>query len=726
MATEQAIFELDIIVSGEGETKTVKGELESIEDVLRNIKKDAKDQTAKKAFAALNKVVDESVLSIQELGTAADNYKNIAIAAGTETPIGKEALKQAGQLEKQIDVLNQRTTKLAENGKALQASMELGTSVIAGYSVFAGTQALFGQENEKLQETFVKLQAAQSALMGLQELKTALDRNSILVTTAKFVAEKVSTAATYAMATAQGILNAVMMANPIFLIVAALGALSLAFEPVRDAIMGLIDFALKPFMIGFELAIEAVEWLGSALGLTASKAEKAAARQAAAAEKAARAQIEASIKAQKEIVKNLETVRKARQDAFDFEIAKLSAAGERTFEVEQEKLRFVLESVKKQREALSKQFEFEKQLLERKLKSASIFNQEAFEVQQKRLTKLREEEIASLKQRGIDAEQQLELNNITEQKNIDDAAKERQDKANEAWKKSQEEKEKQRQKEAEEAEKAAEKLKEAQRKEAEEKQAEKDEEFRVLIEQQKLIDDINLQLMQEGFDKERALRQEEFDKRIAELEEKGLLTAELEKGIKTQLINDLNEIDAQQKEAKEAQEQEAKQNKIEREQSLQDAILSIQNSAFSSIRSITDLSVKDQQKAEKIKKKIAVAELAVNTARAISGAIAMAQSVPFPGNLVAIATGVSTVLANMVQAKQLLSQAGASTGSIGSASSAASSGSSTQIVNDSSDVGGEVNTDPNSLINRDRIVMPIESMTDGQQRMAQLEEQSTV
>lgn len=54
-------------------------------------------------------------------------------------------------------------------------------------------------------------------------------------------------------------------------------------------------------------------------------------------------------------------------------------------------------------------------------------------------------------------------------------------------------------------------------------------------------------------------------------------------------------------------------------------------------------------------KGLALFEIGLNTAKAVSGAIASAQSVPFPGNIAAIAVGVTSVLSAMVQAKQIFS-----------------------------------------------------------------------
>ena len=68
-----------IIDGGESvkELETIQDALATIEDELRNLSKNDAAATAALAFEELNKVVEDNVLSIQELGTAADNYKNI-------------------------------------------------------------------------------------------------------------------------------------------------------------------------------------------------------------------------------------------------------------------------------------------------------------------------------------------------------------------------------------------------------------------------------------------------------------------------------------------------------------------------------------------------------------------------------------------------------------------------------------------------------------------------
>jgi hypothetical protein len=52
----------------------------------------------------------------------------------------------------------------------------------------------------------------------------------------------------------------------------------------------------------------------------------------------------------------------------------------------------------------------------------------------------------------------------------------------------------------------------------------------------------------------------------------------------------------------------------------------------------------------KLSKVLALAEIAINTGKAIAAGVAQAQSVPFPGNIAAIATTVATILSNIATA----------------------------------------------------------------------------
>ena len=68
------------------------------------------------------------------------------------------------------------------------------------------------------------------------------------------------------------------------------------------------------------------------------------------------------------------------------------------------------------------------------------------------------------------------------------------------------------------------------------------------------------------------------------------------------------------------------------------------------LSSIFDAMGEDNEDFARLSKVLALAEIAINTGKAIAAGVASAQSLPYPGNLVAIATTVATVLANIATA----------------------------------------------------------------------------
>ena len=90
---------------------------------------------------------------------------------------------------------------------------------------------------------------------------------------------------------------------------------------------------------------------------------------------------------------------------------------------------------------------------------------------------------------------------------------------------------------------------------------------------------------------------------------------------------------------------------------LQQDYLSATGSILGAIDQLVAASGKNSKQALVLQKTLAVAQIAIDTAKAIVGAIAQAQSVPYPGNLVAIATGVAAVIAGIASAVTTLNSA---------------------------------------------------------------------
>jgi hypothetical protein len=96
---------------------------------------------------------------------------------------------------------------------------------------------------------------------------------------------------------------------------------------------------------------------------------------------------------------------------------------------------------------------------------------------------------------------------------------------------------------------------------------------------------------------------------------------------------------------------------------LQESYLTATGGVLNSINQLVEASGNNSKEAVALQKTLAVAQIAIDTAKAITGAIAQAQSVPYPGNLVAIATGVAAVVAGIASAVSTLNTANVPGGS---------------------------------------------------------------
>jgi hypothetical protein len=96
---------------------------------------------------------------------------------------------------------------------------------------------------------------------------------------------------------------------------------------------------------------------------------------------------------------------------------------------------------------------------------------------------------------------------------------------------------------------------------------------------------------------------------------------------------------------------------------LQESYLTATGGVLNSINQLVEASGNQSKEAVALQKTLAIAQIAIDTAKAIVGAIAQAQSVPYPGNLVAIATGVAAVVAGIASAVSTLNSANVPGGS---------------------------------------------------------------
>lgn len=178
----------------------------------------------------------------KELTRALKEYQNLALQAGENSPIGRQALSEAGELKDRLMDLKSAIKTTGQDGRALQASLQLGGGIVAGFGAVQGVMALVGSESEDLQKTLVKLQAVQATLASVEEIRSVLEKESALRITLVTLAEKARTAATVVATYATSASTVAMKAFRLALIATGIGAFVVVLGFVAEK-MGLFGNA---------------------------------------------------------------------------------------------------------------------------------------------------------------------------------------------------------------------------------------------------------------------------------------------------------------------------------------------------------------------------------------------------------------------------------------------------------------------------------------------------
>ena len=196
MATKEAIFKLRV------DTGNSVADINAADKAIQGFNKDLQttktiqaDSTGSDNFAAKLAAIDQKVkaggLGIRELSRVIREYQSVAIAAGEESVIGREAINQAGALKDRIGDLQSQTKVASSDFKNLDiaiASIGTGAAVFQGLS---GAIALTGIENEALTKTMVKLQAVQGIANAVNQVALALNGDAVLGIQLRIAVEKI-------------------------------------------------------------------------------------------------------------------------------------------------------------------------------------------------------------------------------------------------------------------------------------------------------------------------------------------------------------------------------------------------------------------------------------------------------------------------------------------------------------------------------------------------------
>jgi hypothetical protein len=397
----------------------------------------------------------------QQYKEAVVELQNMAAAYGETSTEAAQAAKRAAELKDQIEDTNDLLQSYKGEGTFIAMGKAM-SAVASGFSAIEGGLGLVGVESENVQKTMLKVQSAMALAQGLEGLEDAGRSMKNLYSRIKetSLAQKVltgvQTAYNFVVGAGSGALKAfraALISTGIGAIIVAVGLLIANFDLLLDA--------LQP-------VIESLKAIGDFLGFTDFAGEEAHENEMA--------RLEAEKQAREELAAAREAQFNSSQKQYEREIALMDAQGKDTKKLTKLKIE---ESIKYQKEKL-KEIELEIRASEQTVNtlkklvgtdSESIKRYEDIKKQRIELTE------------GIkDAQNQLLINEVNNNKKSAEAAQAAAEKAREAAKKKREDYVSNLQKQNEDAAKLEEEA-----------------------ENQRLA------LMQDGIEKEKALREDQFN-----------------------------------------------------------------------------------------------------------------------------------------------------------------------------------------------------------------------
>ena len=181
------------------------------------IKVSAQDNTAP-AFKSLEEQLNDTKKELLDL----------AAAGKQNTKEFQDLSARAGSLKRDIEGVEQAIDRYSKAGSAGLAAVGQAAQLMAGgFAIAHGAAALFGDENEDLQKTMMKVQASIALVTGVQQVAELLNRNSVITTKAMTLAQGLYSAA---VGTSTGALKAFRIAMVSTGIGAFVVALGLAAE----------------------------------------------------------------------------------------------------------------------------------------------------------------------------------------------------------------------------------------------------------------------------------------------------------------------------------------------------------------------------------------------------------------------------------------------------------------------------------------------------------------
>lgn len=187
----------------------------------------------------------EAAKTVQETRKALKDLRSAALQVEEGSDAFRSVTAAAGQLQDKMGDLASTTKYLGDDMKNLKGITSIMTGIAGGFAAAQGAAALFGGENQMVEESLLKVQSAMGILQGIQAVGEVLQKESAATlflqnayrslkvtllgeeaaaTVTNTAATELEAAATIEATVAQEGLNMSMKANPILMLIGVITA----------------------------------------------------------------------------------------------------------------------------------------------------------------------------------------------------------------------------------------------------------------------------------------------------------------------------------------------------------------------------------------------------------------------------------------------------------------------------------------------------------------------
>lgn len=239
------------------EVPKTAAEISKLEDRLRELALAGKQGTQefddiaraigeyKAAITTADRAVDLYAKSTDaatgRLGELEDKLYDLALAGQTNTQEFKDTIAQVTNLKRAVFEVDQQVDSYVERSRGFATVVQNVELIGNAFQLVEGAAALFGEENEELQKTLVRLNAILAITQGLEQARTILLEQSAKQTGLVAIATKAWNFVVGASVGGFKALRIAIAATGFGALVVALGLIITNFDKIRDA-----AFKLQP------------------------------------------------------------------------------------------------------------------------------------------------------------------------------------------------------------------------------------------------------------------------------------------------------------------------------------------------------------------------------------------------------------------------------------------------------------------------------------------------